>query len=453
MESNKTREIGVARTHSKALVDDNWDLRFPQSTRVYAKMRREDAQVRSVINAVSLPIQRAEWWVDPNGADIEVVERVAQDLRLRILGDDLTRPMGRVFGHVSWKIHIEQVLKALVYGHMFFEKVYKVDDNGEEHLWKLAPRWPGTIQKIHVDKDGGLAGITQHGSDIKKKFGDEPQIPVGNLVAYVFDDEGGEWTGTSILRPAYKHWQLRDQLLRLELTILDRNGMGLPVYKGSEFAKNPDSDLAAGQKIVEAARSGESAGVSTPAGSDFKILGVSGQLVSPREAINYHDSMIARAVLAHFLNLQGGGSYALADTQADFFVQSLQTIAEWIADVATQHIIEGLVETAFPEYKGPRPRVIVDPIAAKKEFTPEQIAMLIDKGAIFADAVLDEHLRRVGGLPGKQPYADALREKKKKLELERKAGITLSQPPPQTSAVEDPPAEDAKDTGVAGETN
>lgn len=427
-----TREVGSARSgYSRALVEDSWDLRFPHSARVYAKMSREDAQVKSVINAVCLPIRRAEWWLDPNGADDEIVRHVAGDLRLNILGDTDTESTSPYAAHVSWKAHIEQALKALVYGHMFFEQVYRVGDDGKEHLWKLAPRWPGTIQKIHVADDGGFQGITQYGTGASGLVvSDKPQIPVDNLVAYIHDDEGGQWTGTSILRPSYKHWHLRDQLLRLEVTILDRNGMGLPVYVGSQITNNPDKDLADGWQIVEKARSGESSGAAIPAGAELKILGVSGQLVSPREAITYHDRMIAKAVLAHFLNLDAqGGSFALASTQADLFVQSLQTIAEWIADVATQHIVEDLVRIAYPDYTGSLPKIICDPIASKKEYTPEQITALANAKVIFTDAVLDEHIRRVGGLPRRQPYEDAVQEKKTRLEIDEKEGISLSSPP------------------------
>ena len=43
------REVGHARaTRNYALADDNWELRFPHSAKVFAKMGREDAQVTSV---------------------------------------------------------------------------------------------------------------------------------------------------------------------------------------------------------------------------------------------------------------------------------------------------------------------------------------------------------------------------------------------------------------------
>ncbi|OFP19943.1 hypothetical protein HMPREF2996_00260 [Corynebacterium sp. HMSC066C02] len=245
-------------------------------------------------------------------------------------------------------------------------------------------------------------------------------------MAYCYEDEGAQWTGTSIFRPAYKHWRLKDELLRKEVTTLDRNGMGFPVYTGSDITDNPKADLEYGQALAENARSGDYAGAAVPAGAKFELKGVSGQLVSPREAISYHDSMIARAVLAHFLNLENGGSYNLAQTQSDLFIQSLQTIAEWFADVFTQHVIEDLVEVAFPDHQGMCPRLVFDPIASRKELGAGDLAQLLNSGALFADPKLEEHLRRSYSLPPKQKLTDALKSKQQRQRLEEQMGVTLS---------------------------
>lgn len=430
------REVGSARVaHNFALSEDNWALRFPQSTRVFAKMGREDAQVQSLLRAVMLPIRRASWWINPNGAPEDVVSHVAGDLRMRVLGDDPNSPLGSPMGRVSWDEHLGQALRCLQFGHMFFEQVYRVGDDGREHLWKLAPRWPGTISRVNVAEDGGLDSVTQSVS------GEVVKIPVDRLVAYVYDDFGASWLGQSILRPAYKHWMIRDELLRLEQDVLDRNGMGVPIYRGSDLTNDPDGDLDRGEALATSFRSGKTAGGSIPAGADMKLLGVSGQLVSPREAIAYHDSMILKASLAHFLNLEGkGGSYALAETQNDFFIQNLQATAEWVAGVATQHVVEDLVRVAFPEYTGPLPSVMVDPIAAKKELTAQDWATAVRDKVIIMDGPTEEHFRRTFNVPAKQTLSEALEGKKARQEMEQEMGVSLTgeqiEPPPVDEASE-----------------
>jgi hypothetical protein len=371
-------------------------------------MGREDAQVTSVLNALWLPIERADWRLDPNGAPDEVVALVSEDLRLPVLGDSPKEPVARRRGRVSWTEHLQQALLSLQYGVMFFEQVYE-ERGGRMHLAKLAPRYPGTLTRINVAEDGGLSSVEQVGASTGTARADGATIPVDRLVAYCHAPRDTSWEGTSVLRPAFKHWKLRDQALRLEMQVLERNGMGVPIYKGSELAENPAEDLRHGQELARGIRAGAEAGGAIPAKAKLQLLGVNGQLVSPRESISYHDAMIARSVLAHFLNLDGGGgSYALAETQSDLFIQSLQTIADWIADTATQHIVEDLVDVAFPGYTGLCPRVVVDPIASKKELSAQDLATLVNAKAIFADKDLEEHVRRVYSLPGKRPLSEAV---------------------------------------------
>ena len=418
-----TNEIGHARgVTNRAIEEDNWDLKFPQSARIYAKMGREDTQIKSVLKAVTLPIRRATWFIEPNGAPDEIVAHVSQDLRLHVKGEDPATPLASRNGRVSWDKHLADALKALKYGHMFFEQVYAPGADGREHLVKLAPRWPGSITKLNVAEDGGLDSIEQTGYGKKTNI----VIPIDHLVAYAFEDEGAQWTGESLLRSAYKHWTLRDELLRIELNALDRNGHGVPVYTGSEFADDPNDDLRRGQEIAEGLRGGRHSGAAIPRGASLALMGVSGQIRDPRAAITYHDSMIAKSVLAHFLNLEGkGGSYALAETQSDLFIQSLQTTALWIADVATQHIVEDLVKVAFPEYSGLMPRISFDPIASKKELGAADLAGLVNAKIILPDKALEEDTRRRYTLPSKQSVSEALAAKKARLEMEQEAGIKL----------------------------
>jgi hypothetical protein len=134
-----------------------------------------------------------------------------------------------------------------VFGHMFFEQVYRPPGpDGLLHLRKLAPRWPRSIAKINVAMDGGLKSIQQHPPmGLVAPNGKGPELDVSRLVAYVLDREGANWLGTSLLRAAYKHWLIKDRLLRTWAQTIDRNGMGLPVYTGADpnLTTVPEDDL------------------------------------------------------------------------------------------------------------------------------------------------------------------------------------------------------------------
>ena len=385
------------------------ELQWPSSVEVYDRMRRQDAQVISVLRAVSLPLRRAEWYVDPNGASDEVTRFVASELGLPVKGADPSAPLARTRDRFSWDEHLRLALLCLPFGHAYFEQVYRYDPaTGHQHLRKLAWRPPRTIQKVDVASDGGLVAIEQKPTTTNAP----PRIGVESLVAYVNDREGGNWLGQSLLRPAYKFWLLKDRLLRVQAQTVDRNGMGVPVYEASQPPEGmSDADLrdyrekeqAAGLQIATGLRSGENSGAAIPYGANLNMKGVIGQLPDADKPIRYYDEQIARAVLAHFLNLgTETGSWALGSTFADFFTMSLQTVAKQVAAVTTQHVVEDLVDINFG-VGVPAPQISFDEIGTKHQVTAEAISALISCGALLPEPKLESFLRESFGLPQKAP--------------------------------------------------
>ncbi|UVT24965.1 DUF935 domain-containing protein [Rhodococcus pyridinivorans] len=382
------------------------ELRWPNSIQVFDKMRRTDSQVTSVLRAVTLPLKRTTWRLDPNGASDDVVGFVARELNLPVVGRAAT-PSARTRGRFSWTEHLNQALLAMPLGFMPFEQSYRIGDDGLAHLRKLAPRPPASVQEIKVARDGGLEWIQQM-RDPSTPPGVELKMPVSSLVVYVCDKEDGNWLGNSILRSCYAPWMIKQAMLRLAPQVVERNGMGVPVVEAPAGAT--DEELEKGRKMASSFRAGPHAGMSLPAGWKFTLAGVAGQLTDPMPLINYCDAQIGRSVLAHFLNLDGkGGSYALADTQADLFIQSLQTRADWIRDVANAHIIEDLVDINFGE-DTPAPRLVFDEIGARHPATAAALAQLTQMGLLYPDRELEEFLRQMHGLPPKDPKTSSAPE-------------------------------------------
>jgi hypothetical protein len=367
------------------------ELRWPLSVQVFDRMRRQDAQVKSVLRAVTLPVLRTRWAVEPAGARDEVVALIAEDLGLPVDGEPAAGTR-RTQDRFSWPEHLRHALLALPYGHAFFEQVARVED-GRVRLRKLAPRMPRTLSAINVARDGGLESIEQHSTAFDRPI----TIPVSRLVAYVHEREAGNWFGESLLRPAWKNWLIKDRLLRVQAQTIERNGMGVPLYKGAEG----EADLEAGRKLAQDWRSGDAAGAAVPNGADLLLRGVDGDLPDADPAIRYHDEQIARAVLAHFLNLgTQTGSWALGTTFADFFTLGLETVATWVEDVANQHIIEDLVDWNFGPDE-PAPRLVHEEIGSRQAATAQAIKLLADAGILLPDRALEEAARQTFGLPPK----------------------------------------------------
>ena len=391
-----------AETHEK-----NPDLQWPMSIEVYDQMRREDAQVGSVLRAVTLPIRSATWEIDPAGAREEVVQLIAQDLGIPVKGQEEPPRPRRERGRFSWDEFLRLALLELVFGHSVFEQVYRIE-NGRARLGKLAWRPPRTISKIEVAKDGGLVAVEQYGV-----FGSTTvRIPVDRLVVFVNEREGANWLGQSLLRQAYKNWLLKDRFLRIQALVGERNGLGVPIYEGAPLPDAIARDTTKAEEWLEAQRdeglklakdfrAGEAAGAFIPNGAKLTLTGVQGKLPDMDGPIRYHDEQIARAVLAHFLTLGGDkstGSYALGDTFADFFTGSLNAVMSHIADVTQQHVVEDLVDLNWgPEE--PAPRIVPAALGKEQQITAEAIRALVECGAFTTDPELEKDLRARYGLP------------------------------------------------------
>ena len=380
------------------------ELQWPLSMEVFGRMRREEAQVASVLRAVKMPVRRTPRRINGTGCRPEVVQLVAEDLGLPIVGQEDSAPR-RTKDRFSFPEHLRLALTELDYGHAVFEQVYR-PVAGRFRLRKLGWRPPTTIASWEEAADGGLVAIEQNLAS-----GPAARLEVGRLVVYSNEREES-WIGQSLLRPAYKYWLLKDQLLRVQQQTLIRNGMGVPVYTAPKLPDevaarmSPDdikvweqAQIDAGLAIATSLRAGETAGASIAGGATLALKGVEGKIPDALPAIKYFDEQMARAVLAHFLNLGGDqstGSYALGDTFENFFTQSLQAVSDQVDDVINAHIIEDLVDVNWgPEE--PAPRLESDQIGTA--LTAEGLKTLVDAGVISPDEKLENWARERYGMP------------------------------------------------------
>lgn len=391
------------------------ELQWPNSVQTYTKMGREDARIASVLRAIGLPIRRTTWRIRPNGARDEVTQFVATNLGLPIEGVSDDVPTPRMRDRFSWRQHLQQALTYQQFGHSVFEQVYRIDGTGPARavLHKLAPRPQSSIAYWQVGTDGGLIGIQQWpagtfaapGMFLAAPTSMGTLIDVSRLVVYCRDPDPGVWTGNSLLRPAYKHWKLKDELIRIEAAAARRHGIGVPWIKGNASDSEDETRMDELLKIASQYSGGASSGLALTEGEEAGIMSPTGTPMDPRRAIEYHDHQMALVALAHFLNLDGkGGSYALASVQADTFVQSVQTVADDIRDVAQAHVVEDLVDVNWGPDE-PAPLLVCDEIGSRQDATAAALQMLVNAGLLTPDERLELFVRQATGLPAPDPNA------------------------------------------------
>ncbi|GAA1812496.1 phage portal protein family protein [Nesterenkonia flava] len=375
-------------------LEENRELRFPQSIPVYDRMRSQDGHIESIISAITLPVLKADWQLTGD-VKPEVMALVRDSLGIPAAGEARARNLG--YG-ISWREHVSQCAATLLWaGFMPFEQVYVVDEaTGRVHLRKLAPRPPRTITNIEVGQDGGLEAIYQTpvwspGASLLE----EKRITVDRLVMYTHRKEGADWTGRSMLRSSYKHWLIKDVLLRLDAQAAERGSMGIPVVN---YDKPEEKQLA--EDIAENLRAGATAGVALPQSMKLTIIGVQGNTVDLVPRIRYHDQEIARSALAMFLDITSNenGSRALAEPILEVFMDSVQAFADGIAETATEHIVRDLVRLNFGDEE-PYPELVAGDLKAARGIAVDHLKTLVDAGIIRPDDKLEDHQRSQYGLP------------------------------------------------------
>jgi len=305
------------------------ELSGEQALATYERMWRSDAQVAATVNVWVLPLIQATYSIEA-ASDAPEDVAIAQET-----SDNLLHGMDGQ----TWHNFLRQLYtNRAVYGHAVFEKCWVVDDQGAVRLRRLAPRLAKTLYRWYPNADDALDRLEQRvwinaDNGVTGAFA-FPTIPAEKLVVSTRNRFGNNFLGISVLRPAYKHWYYKDQLYSLDGIAAAKNAMGVPVYSEPEnqgaTRDKANRDLA--MSALAQYQVNERAAFVNPAGWKFELLGVSGQVRNIMPSIEHHDLLIARSILAQFINVDSGGTLIAARDSSSFFLQALFGEAQEVAD-------------------------------------------------------------------------------------------------------------------------
>ena len=323
--------------------DYNPDLSGINGVNTFDQMRRSDAQVRATLDAMELPIRSTDWYVEAGTNEEGETDELCDEIR-DFAEEALFRKMEQ-----TWDDHLREVLTFLPFGFCVKEKVYVSDG---ERIWiqKLAFRKPQTIYKW--EQLDGTAGVTQilptpvQGEDGKRVS--QVSIPATKLLLFTFRKEGDNYAGVSVLRPAYRHWYTKDLLYKFDAIKHERQSVGVPFLKLP--SKAGEEDKAVARQILQDLRANEQTGIVIPDGWEFGFADLQASNTSDVwRSIDHHNLMIAKNVLAMFMEIVGGdnGSRALSEDQSDFFLLAQEAVAKQIDDVHNRFLLPELVDLNF----------------------------------------------------------------------------------------------------------
>jgi hypothetical protein len=300
-------------------------------------MRRSDGAVKGVLNAIKAPMLSTQWY-------IEIASDDPKDQEIKNFVQDNIDTMQR-----TWKDFLREALAYLDFGHYCFEKVYEKRD-GKIYLRDLEPRIPASIQNWQLDD--GRRGIVQQINTDESTIA-TAEIPADKLLVLTNDKEGDDLTGQSVLRPAWKHYYIKDVLYKVASISAERYGVGIPKITMPDGAG--DDEKAEAEEMARNIRSHEEARIIVPnANWIVEIVTPSGNPEGSaiESQIQHHNKMILLSVLAGFLGLgtDGVGSFALSKDQSSFFLKHVEDKASYLAEQFTKQVITQLVEINF----GPR---------------------------------------------------------------------------------------------------
>lgn len=348
------------------------------------QMRFGDSSVRAALLAMKLPILSANWYIEGDSQKLN-------DFVENCLFEDMDH---------TWAVFLRQALTMLDNGNSIFEKVFKMRDDGKIGWKKFAPRLPRTIFKWAIG-DGKIAGITQ----ILPQGGNNVEIPGWKLLRFVNEQEGDNYEGLSVLRPAYKHWYMKDTLYKIDAIATERQGLGIPQLVTPPNIKTDERNAL--KNALKRMRANQQAYLETPSGVKVEFMDMKAHTIKdPTAMIAHHDREISKAVLAQFLELgsQGGsGSRALSSDHSELFLLSLQAVAKGVQEVMNKAIKE-LVDLNFPNVQATDyPKLGVGKIGlVDYEKLSIAIKNFFDAQMITPDLETEKHVRQLFDFPEKE---------------------------------------------------
>ncbi len=310
----------------------------------YDKMRRGDAKIKMGLAAVKTPIIAADWSIHPADPDNEESVMHAKFIE-HVLFKDMDKPFSKT-----------ECLSLCDFGFSMFEITHKPVIDHEEFgtyigLKSLGWRSPRSILYWRLNpEDGSIDHVHQLITGDLQRYVD---IPGQFLLVASLEKEGDNYEGISLLRPAYGAWKRKNLDLKLKAIGNERNAVPTPTAEIPDGKQNTVEyqNLIAS---LENYTSHENSYFTYPAGWKIDFLHSTGwDPEKMRSSIEFENSEMIGAFMANFLLLGStqSGSRAVSMDQSEFFLGSIQHVADEAVNPFNHKLIPELIKMKFGPQK------------------------------------------------------------------------------------------------------
>lgn len=321
------------------------------SVKQLTEMRRRDGQAKALFQLVTLPLRLALQtgeWIDPEEkGETEEAKFANQMWSLPPNAGGMTAPRSKL---------VRQALLALMDGFAAFEIVRTVPKKGplagKVVLKKLAYRDPNTIQ-FQVDKNGGYRGFRQIATmaDLSPV---DVMIPADKSWYFAMHDEQNPFYGVSMFESAYPHWDAKRKLYYI--AHIAAQFAAVP----GRLGKIPEATEATKTQIDEFRSALQNFAFNTamivPAGFDVTPFN-SNSGYDFLKLIDHHNAQMSKSILASFFDaeqrtvlIENGANQSV---DADFFLLSMTSIANDIAESMSNHLMPQFIDYNFDSGRYP----------------------------------------------------------------------------------------------------
>ena len=312
--------------------------------KIYDQMRRQSGVMKMLYKASASPIRSTQWGFRPLKGNEENSMATGQ-----------VEFMEAAFPDNLFKKLVKDMTSSLVFGFYLGERYYQpFEYNGKLFLRpKVKYFSQRSVERWMVDRQEGLIGIDQESyGDVAA--GGSVFIGRDRLVHFAIDQEGDNYEGISPFRMCLGNWRRKN--VNYQKIAVGNNFLAIP-FISVEQSKDAqgrleEEDLERLSSVLKKRSKGDTtlSHIVPPKGFTLNEIGSNFDPVKLYECNDREDQEMIKSFCANFLLLTGKtGSFALGESLAKFFMQSLDEMAGGMDRAITDDLVKPTIELNLGE--------------------------------------------------------------------------------------------------------